>query len=91
MSLYVIFYMYFMSLFSLIYMRKHVLLSLMLLEFVILSLLIMIILNLLYSSIFYYYLFMMMFYVCESVLGLTILVMMIRNHGNDYLNMMFKW
>nr|QSJ61352.1 NADH dehydrogenase subunit 4L [Olidiana ritcheriina] len=91
MSLYLVYYIYFMSLFSLIYLRKHILLSLMILEFVVLSLLIMIILNLLYSFIYYFYLFMMMFYVCESVLGLTILVSIIRNHGNDYLSMMFKW
>nr|YP_010531056.1 NADH dehydrogenase subunit 4L [Cladolidia biungulata]UXW93603.1 NADH dehydrogenase subunit 4L [Cladolidia biungulata] len=91
MSFYMVLYFYFISLSSLIYMRKHILLSLMLLEFVVLSLLIMIVLSFLYSFIFYYYLFMMMFYVCESVLGLTILVTMIRNHGNDYLNVMFKW
>nr|QWB85803.1 NADH dehydrogenase subunit 4L [Arhopalus rusticus] len=66
--------------------RKHLLLMLLSLEFIILSL---------YSLIFIYlfnmnyeYFFSMIFLtmsVCEGVLGLSILVLMIRSHGNDYI------
>nr|ASL05676.1 NADH dehydrogenase subunit 4L [Trichoferus campestris]QWB85738.1 NADH dehydrogenase subunit 4L [Trichoferus campestris] len=66
--------------------RKHLLLMLLSLEFVVLSL---------YLAIFYYlsflnyeYFFSMIFLtfsVCEGVLGLSILVSMIRVHGNDYI------
>nr|YP_010583009.1 NADH dehydrogenase subunit 4L [Yangisunda tiani]UGN61455.1 NADH dehydrogenase subunit 4L [Yangisunda tiani] len=85
-------YMFFMGLFCLILIRKHILLCLISLEFVVLSLLLVILLfciNFDYS--FYLYLFMMTFYVCEGVLGLSLIVYMIRCHGNDYLMSMFLW
>nr|YP_010035029.1 NADH dehydrogenase subunit 4L [Parazyginella tiani]QOX09873.1 NADH dehydrogenase subunit 4L [Parazyginella tiani] len=86
------FYMFFMGLFSLILIRKHILLCLISLEFVVLSLLIMILIScLMFNYSFYLYLIMMTFYVCEGVLGLSILVYMIRCHGNDYLLSMFLW
>nr|ANJ70570.1 NADH dehydrogenase subunit 4L [Nalassus laevioctostriatus] len=65
--------------------RKHLLLMLLSLEFVVLSI---------YFSMFIYlsflgneYFFSMVFLtfsVCEGVLGLSILVSLIRTHGNDY-------
>nr|AML26078.1 NADH dehydrogenase subunit 4L [Staphylinidae sp. BMNH 1274254] len=65
--------------------RKHLLLMLMSLEFIVLSL---------YFNLFIYlsnfmaeYYFLMMFLtmtVCEGALGLSILVSIIRSHGNDY-------
>nr|UFK32264.1 NADH dehydrogenase subunit 4L [Eurhadina dongwolensis] len=85
-------YMFFMGLFSLILIRKHILLCLISLEFVVLSLLMLIMLfcmTINYS--FYLYLIMMTFYVCEGVLGLSVLVYMIRCHGNDFLSSMFMW
>lgn len=33
----------------------------------------------------------MVFFVCEGVLGLRVLVRIIRCYGNDYLNSMFLW
>nr|WRY72418.1 NADH dehydrogenase subunit 4L [Eurhadina rubra] len=85
-------YMFFMGLFSLILIRKHILLCLISLEFVVLSLLMLIMLFCMMSSYsFYLYLIMMTFYVCEGVLGLSILVYMIRCHGNDFLMSMFLW
>nr|ARH54882.1 NADH dehydrogenase subunit 4L [Brachypterolus vestitus] len=66
--------------------RKHLLLMLLSLEFIVLSL---------YMNMFYYlssmyneYFFCMIFLtmsVCESVLGLSVLVSMIRTFGNDYI------
>nr|YP_009707851.1 NADH dehydrogenase subunit 4L [Harpalus sinicus]QEU52722.1 NADH dehydrogenase subunit 4L [Harpalus sinicus] len=65
--------------------RKHLLLMLLSLEFIILS---FYMLMFIYLSMFdYEYYFSMMFLtfcVCESVLGLSILVSLIRTHGNDF-------
>nr|QHB74174.1 NADH dehydrogenase subunit 4L [Bolanusoides shaanxiensis] len=85
-------YMFFVSLLSLILIRKHILLCLMSLEFVVLFLLMLIMFFcLLFSYTFYMYIIMMTFYVCEGVTGLSVLVYMIRSHGNDYLMSMFLW
>nr|QNJ33269.1 NADH dehydrogenase subunit 4L [Toxeutes macleayi] len=73
--------------------RKHLLLMLLSLEFIVLSL---------YLNIFYYlsgfgseYFFSMIFItmsVCEGALGLSVLVSMIRTWGNDYvLSFSFLW
>uniref|UniRef100_UPI0030012034 NADH dehydrogenase subunit 4L n=1 Tax=Thailocyba longilobula TaxID=3019674 RepID=UPI0030012034 len=85
-------YMFFMGLFCLILIRSHILLCLISLEFIVLSLLLMVLLFCLdFNYSFYVYLIMMTFYVCEGVLGLSIIVYMIRCHGNDYLMSMFLW
>nr|YP_011017952.1 NADH dehydrogenase subunit 4l [Anidiocerus bimaculatus]WQF69864.1 NADH dehydrogenase subunit 4l [Anidiocerus bimaculatus] len=92
MNFFFIFYLFLMSLLSLVLVRKHVLLCLLSLEFIILSLLYLILLYcLLFSYSIYIYLFFMVLYVCEGVLGLSVLVCLIRSHGNDYLNSMFLW
>nr|YP_010031472.1 NADH dehydrogenase subunit 4L [Acroneuria carolinensis]QOV02863.1 NADH dehydrogenase subunit 4L [Acroneuria carolinensis] len=65
--------------------RKHLLLTLLSLEFMVLSLFIFMFLYL--SSMSYELFFSMVFLtfsVCEGALGLSILVSMIRTHGNDY-------
>nr|ALO76444.1 NADH deshydrogenase subunit 4L [Impressosora (Neoeutrapela) sp. EUT01] len=77
--------MFFSGLFVFSSNRKHLLLMLLSLEFIVLSV---------YFLIFYYlnflgndYFFTMVFItfsVCEGVLGLSILVSLIRTHGNDY-------
>nr|YP_010564698.1 NADH dehydrogenase subunit 4L [Lordithon arcuatus]UZA61075.1 NADH dehydrogenase subunit 4L [Lordithon arcuatus] len=78
-------YMFFMGLMSFCLKRKHFLLMLMSLEFVVISLF----MNLFYFLSFFNYeqYFVMIFLtmsVCEGALGLSILVSMIRTHGNDY-------
>nr|YP_010736906.1 NADH dehydrogenase subunit 4L [Pediopsoides anchorides]WEP24780.1 NADH dehydrogenase subunit 4L [Pediopsoides anchorides] len=86
------FFFFFFGIFSLIYIRKHLLLCLLSLEFVVLSLLMLVFLNCLYFYFsFYVYVFFMSLYVCEGVLGLSILVNMIRFHGNDYLSSVYLW
>nr|QGA73986.1 NADH dehydrogenase subunit 4L [Chrysomela populi] len=66
--------------------RKHFLLSLLSLEFMIVSLFLNLFIYLSFMN--YEYFFSMIFLtmsVCESVLGLSILILMIRTHGNDYI------
>nr|WRQ18117.1 NADH dehydrogenase subunit 4L [Tachinomorphus sp. 1 FYJ-2024a] len=78
-------FMYMAGLLSFCLKRKHLLLMLMSLEFIILSL---------YFTFFlyamknlgevYFSLIFLSMSVCEGVLGLAILVSLIRTHGNDY-------
>nr|YP_009114359.1 NADH dehydrogenase subunit 4L [Cethosia biblis]AHL17263.1 NADH dehydrogenase subunit 4L [Cethosia biblis] len=65
--------------------HKHLLIVLMSLEFIVLSMFFML---LLYLMMINYNMYMLMvflvFTVCEGALGVSILVSMIRTHGNDY-------
>nr|AXS65677.1 NADH dehydrogenase subunit 4L [Cucujoidea sp. 40 KM-2017] len=65
--------------------RKHLLMMLLSLEFVILSLFMFLFFYLtsMNNEVYFSMIFMTMS-VCEGVLGLSILVLMIRTHGNDY-------
>nr|YP_010704182.1 NADH dehydrogenase subunit 4L [Julodis variolaris]WCO87688.1 NADH dehydrogenase subunit 4L [Julodis variolaris] len=77
--------MYFIGLSVFCSKRKHLLLMLLSLEFIVLSLYYLMMLHLSFYN--YEYFFSMIFLtmsVCESALGLSILVSMIRTHGNDY-------
>nr|YP_009918089.1 NADH dehydrogenase subunit 4L [Serratella sp. Yunnan-2018]QLP88991.1 NADH dehydrogenase subunit 4L [Serratella sp. Yunnan-2018] len=65
--------------------RKHLLMTLLSLEFISLSLYLLLYLYLLSkSSEFFFLMVFLTFIVCEGALGLSILVSMIRTHGNDY-------
>nr|YP_010272377.1 NADH dehydrogenase subunit 4L [Mimotettix multispinosus]UKE80374.1 NADH dehydrogenase subunit 4L [Mimotettix multispinosus] len=89
---YLFMYMYMLSLFSLLMIRKHIFLCLLSLEFVVVSLLMMFMYYFMFFlSSFYLMLIMMVFFVCEGVLGLSVLVSMIRCYGNDYINSMSLW
>nr|QXE46452.1 NADH dehydrogenase subunit 4L [Cephalcia yanqingensis] len=69
--------------------RKHLLIMLLSLEFLVLNLFLMLMLYLeLYWSNMYYSMIFLTFMVCESSLGLSILVSLVRTHGNDYFNVM---
>nr|YP_010718939.1 NADH dehydrogenase subunit 4L [Parnassius orleans]WDQ44542.1 NADH dehydrogenase subunit 4L [Parnassius orleans] len=65
--------------------HKHLLIVLLSLEFIVLSVFLMMMIYLNYIE---YEMYMLMifllFTVCEGALGLSILVSMIRTHGNDY-------
>nr|YP_010423964.1 NADH dehydrogenase subunit 4L [Argynnis anadyomene]USH57524.1 NADH dehydrogenase subunit 4L [Argynnis anadyomene] len=65
--------------------HKHLLITLMSLEFIVLSIFFFMTL---YFMMINYNMYMLMvflvFSVCEGALGLSILVSMIRTHGNDY-------
>nr|QIH96328.1 NADH dehydrogenase subunit 4L [Amara aulica] len=65
--------------------RKHLLLMLLSMEFIILSLYMMIFIYLsMFNYEYYFSMMFLVFCVCESVLGLSILVSLIRTHGNDF-------
>nr|YP_010757435.1 NADH dehydrogenase subunit 4L [Leofa pulchella]WEU77778.1 NADH dehydrogenase subunit 4L [Leofa pulchella] len=90
--IYVLMYLYFSSLMSLLIIRKHVFMCLISLEFIVISLLMISVYYLLmFSSSYYIMILMMVFFVCEGVLGLSVLVSLIRCYGNDYLTSMFLW
>nr|YP_010596274.1 NADH dehydrogenase subunit 4L [Taxigramma karakulensis]WAJ60519.1 NADH dehydrogenase subunit 4L [Taxigramma karakulensis] len=74
-----------MGMFIFVSNRKHLLSMLLSLEYMVLSLflLLFIFLNLLNYENFFSMMFLT-FSVCEGALGLSILVSMIRTHGNDY-------
>nr|YP_010443332.1 NADH dehydrogenase subunit 4L [Coenochilus striatus]UTE83860.1 NADH dehydrogenase subunit 4L [Coenochilus striatus] len=77
--------MYFCGLISFCIKRKHLLLMLLSLEFIILSLFFNLYIYLMYFG--YEYYFGMIFLtmsVCEGALGLSILVSLVRTHGSDY-------
>nr|AYR05260.1 NADH dehydrogenase subunit 4L [Coleoptera sp. ACP-2013] len=79
-------FMFFSSFMVFISKRKHLLLMLLSLEMIIISLY----LNMFYlfSELTYEYFFSMIYLtmsVCESALGLSLLVLMIRTYGNDYM------
>nr|AXS65697.1 NADH dehydrogenase subunit 4L [Coleoptera sp. 3 KM-2017] len=67
--------------------RKHVLLSLLSLEFMVLSIfLVLFIMMMSFGHELYFSLIFLVFSVCEGALGLSILVNLVRNQGNDYLS-----
>uniref|UniRef100_UPI00315CD3A7 NADH dehydrogenase subunit 4L n=1 Tax=Choucentrus sinensis TaxID=3038122 RepID=UPI00315CD3A7 len=77
---------------SLSLVRKHIFLCLISLEFMVVYLLVIIYLYcILFFNSFYIYVMLICFYVCEGVLGLSLIVLMIRCHSNDYLNSMYMW
>nr|YP_010049243.1 NADH dehydrogenase subunit 4L [Promethis valgipes]QPL15578.1 NADH dehydrogenase subunit 4L [Promethis valgipes] len=65
--------------------RKHLLLMLLSLEFIVLSIYYMMFLylSLVDNEVFFAMIFLT-FSVCEGVLGLSLLVALIRTHGNDF-------
>nr|YP_010276199.1 NADH dehydrogenase subunit 4L [Aphaenogaster japonica]UHY39321.1 NADH dehydrogenase subunit 4L [Aphaenogaster japonica] len=72
-----------MSLFLLIFMYKYMLILLMLIEMVVVN--ITLLMFMYYSSfnLEFYMIYYLIFSVCESVLGMSLLVMIIRYYGND--------
>lgn len=65
--------------------RKHLLSILLCLEYIVLSLFIILFIFLIKFNYEYYILLIfLVFSVCEGALGLSILVSIIRTHGNDY-------
>nr|URX52638.1 NADH dehydrogenase subunit 4L [Glyptotermes brevicaudatus] len=65
--------------------RKHLLITLLSLEFLVLSLFVTIYFYLcLFNYELYFVMFFLVFSVCEGALGLSVLVSMIRGFGNDY-------
>nr|AXS65747.1 NADH dehydrogenase subunit 4L [Staphylinoidea sp. 13 KM-2017] len=84
-----IFLMYFLGLIMFLKMRKHFLMMLLSLEFIVLTLYLnlYIFLNF-FNHEFYFLMIFLVMSVCEGVLGIGLLVSMIRTHGNDYFQML---
>nr|AUJ22876.1 NADH dehydrogenase subunit 4L [Apocephalus antennatus] len=73
------------GLFMFISLRKHLLSMLLSLEFIMLSLFMFLFFSLMsYNMEMYLLMMFLIFMVCEGALGLSILVSMIRTHGNNY-------
>jgi NADH-ubiquinone oxidoreductase chain 4L len=74
-----------MGVFSFIFSYKHLLNILLSLEFIVLRLFIFLFFYLNFFNFEQYFrMYFLVFSVCEGVLGLSILVSIIRSHGNDY-------
>nr|QJS34745.1 NADH dehydrogenase subunit 4L [Lucanus chengyuani] len=85
--LYIFIFIYFMGLLSFCINRKHMLLMLLSLEFIVISLFFGLFSFLgLYSWEFYFVLIFLTVSVCEGVLGLALLVMLMRVYGSDYVH-----
>jgi len=85
-TIYIFFcFLFFIGLFSFVYSYKHLLRILLSLEFIVLALFFILFFYLNLNNFeLYFSMYFLTFSVCEGVLGLSILVSMIRTHGNDY-------
>nr|YP_010852934.1 NADH dehydrogenase subunit 4L [Coladenia maeniata]WGM81087.1 NADH dehydrogenase subunit 4L [Coladenia maeniata] len=85
MTILIIFIMFMIGNMIFISKHKHLLIMLLSLEFIVLSMYMLLVLYLMFIE---YDMYMLMvflvFSVCEGALGISILVSMIRSHGNDY-------
>lgn len=80
-------YLFFLGVITFVINRKHLLSTLLSLEFIVLSLFLIVLLFLRFFNYeFYFRIFFLTFRVCEGALGISILVSIIRTHGNDYFN-----
>nr|YP_009232596.1 NADH dehydrogenase subunit 4L [Tecia solanivora]AMA34397.1 NADH dehydrogenase subunit 4L [Tecia solanivora] len=83
--MFTIIYMYLLGNMIFVSKHKHLLIVLLSLEFIVLSIFFLMMLFLNYIEFDMYMLMVfLVFSVCEGALGLSILVSMIRTHGNDY-------
>nr|QNV11900.1 NADH dehydrogenase subunit 4L [Pacifastacus leniusculus] len=81
------FMMFFCGVWSFVSNRKHLLNTLLSLEFLVLS--VFWVMSLYVSSVgieIYIVLFFLTLGVCEGALGLSLLITIVRSHGNDYFN-----
>jgi len=79
------FFVYFCGIWAFSSSRKHILITLLRLEFVVLVLYISIYFYLCsFNCSIFFVVYFVVFFVCEGSLGLSILVSIILSHGNDY-------
>nr|UPL65801.1 NADH dehydrogenase subunit 4L [Megalotomus sp.] len=85
--MYMLLFMFFIGVLTFSLARKHLLLTLFSLEFLVLVLFLSLFMYLfIFEYEFYFMLLFLTFSVCEGALGLGVLVNMIRGHGNDLLS-----
>nr|WPS93608.1 NADH dehydrogenase subunit 4L [Aviostivalius klossi bispiniformis] len=77
-------FMFMVGILKFCFNKKNLLVSLLILEYIVLMmfLLLYFCLNMMYEN--YFSMMYIVVCVCESVLGLSVLVSMIRTHGSDY-------
>nr|YP_009734773.1 NADH dehydrogenase subunit 4L [Gesonula punctifrons]QID03495.1 NADH dehydrogenase subunit 4L [Gesonula punctifrons]WSP02130.1 NADH dehydrogenase subunit 4L [Gesonula punctifrons] len=86
-SIYTSLLIYFSGIYVFSSKRKHLLMVLLSLEYIVLSLFFLIIIFLMGFEYDYFFpVIFLVFSVCEGALGISILVSMIRSHGNDFFN-----
>nr|UCU06850.1 NADH dehydrogenase subunit 4L [Potamometra anderseni]UCU06863.1 NADH dehydrogenase subunit 4L [Potamometra anderseni] len=86
LNLFIMWYMFFMGMIVFCSLRKYLLLTLLSLEYLVVVVFLGFFIFLMnYSGEYYFIIIFLTFSVCEGVLGLSILVSMIRCHGNDNL------
>nr|UCU06902.1 NADH dehydrogenase subunit 4L [Potamometra montandoni]UCU06915.1 NADH dehydrogenase subunit 4L [Potamometra montandoni]UCU06928.1 NADH dehydrogenase subunit 4L [Potamometra montandoni] len=86
LNTFIIWYMFFMGMIVFCSLRKYLLLTLLSLEYLVVVVFLSFFIFLInYSGEYYFIIIFLTFSVCEGVLGLSILVSMIRCHGNDNL------
>nr|YP_005089109.1 ND4L gene product [Liriomyza huidobrensis]AEO51719.1 NADH dehydrogenase subunit 4L [Liriomyza huidobrensis]AFL93369.1 NADH dehydrogenase subunit 4L [Liriomyza huidobrensis] len=77
--------LYIVGIISFVLNRKHLLSMLLILEYIVICLFFMVCIFLLYMNYeIYFSMLFLSFSVCEGALGLSILVSLVRTHGNDY-------
>lgn len=82
-----VYYLFFIGIVSFVLIRKHLLSTLLSLEFIVLSLFFILLLFLnIHNYEIYFRIFFLVFSVCEGALGISLIVSIIRTHGNDYFN-----
>nr|QDI93916.1 NADH dehydrogenase subunit 4L [Tuxedo drakei] len=94
LELFYLFFMFLTGILTFTSLRKHLLITLLSLEYLVLCVyLYMIYFVISYVGDVYIILMFLTFSVCEGVLGLSILVGLIRSHGNDHINSLssLKW
>ena len=83
----IIFYLFFIGIVSFILARKHLLTMLLSLEFIVLRLFFLLLFFLIeINNEIYFRIFFLVFRVCEGALGISLIVAIIRTHGNDFFN-----
>nr|ACH81739.1 NADH dehydrogenase subunit 4l [Nasonia vitripennis]ACH81750.1 NADH dehydrogenase subunit 4l [Nasonia vitripennis] len=85
--------MFIMSMLMFVYLYNQILLNLICLEFLMLSLLMLLSNLMMLNNSMIMVLFYLVFVVCESVLGLSMLIILIRSYGNDSFKLLnlSKW
>nr|ATI10804.1 NADH dehydrogenase subunit 4L [Calvisia medogensis] len=78
-------FMFFCGLLVFSFNYSHFLITLLSLEYIVLSLFLLVFIYMMFMLYdLFFLMFMLSFWVCEAILGLSLLVSMIRGYGNDY-------
>nr|YP_004221805.1 NADH dehydrogenase subunit 4L [Pristomyrmex punctatus]BAJ53356.1 NADH dehydrogenase subunit 4L [Pristomyrmex punctatus]BAJ53369.1 NADH dehydrogenase subunit 4L [Pristomyrmex punctatus] len=77
------FYIFWVIMMVLVYLYKYMLILLILMELMVLNISLVIFLTMSILKLEFFMIYYLVFSVCESVLGLGLLVMIVRYHGSD--------